>query len=80
MSSMSRAERREWSAEVLAQLDLGLGSLLSTEVEIHAGQDYWRWGLLEGLQQRGAQISLPLKHKGIGEQLSWYAKQRAGDA
>jgi len=74
MTSLSRVERRMWSDGVLRELDRTLGSLSLVGVEIHAGMEYCRWGLVEGLRERGARVTLPLEHKSFGEQLQWYVR------
>ena len=74
MTSLSRSERRVWSEAVLCDLEKLVGSLHLAEFEIHAGVDYIRWGLIDGLRQRGAEVALPLEHRSFGEQLQWYAR------
>lgn len=74
ITSLSRGERRMWSEGVLRELDSTLGSLSLVDVEIHAGAEYSRWGLADGLRQRGARVTLPLEHKSFGEQLQCYAR------
>lgn len=74
MTSLTRRERRIWSEAVLRDLETALGSLSLAHVEIHAGAEYSRWGLVDGLRQRGARVTLPLEHKSFGEQLQWYVR------
>lgn len=74
MTSLTRRERRIWSEAVLRDLETALGSLSLADVEIHAGAEYSRWGLGDGLRQRGARVTLPLEHKSFGEQLQWYVR------
>ena len=72
MTDMPRSERRIWSENVLRDLDSTLGPLRLVDIEIHAGAEYSRWGLADGLRQRGAIVTLPLEHKSFGEQLQSY--------
>lgn len=74
MNGISRADRRDRSRSVLRDLGQEFISLVGIEFEIHAGAEYCRWGLIDGLRERGATVILPLAHMGIGEQLRWYAQ------
>lgn len=72
----STAVKREWTNVVLEELDERLGYLGKHTFEIHAGRDYWGYGLLEGLERSGAKVTIPTKGLGIGKQLSFYAGTR----
>lgn len=73
-------QRREWSAQVLAQLDRVLGDLSGLEFEIHAGAAYRDFGLVDGLAQRDATVEVPMAGLGIGQQLGAYSRQWTPDS
>jgi len=77
LNTAGRAERRQWSANVLEQLKKAVGSLSGKVVEVHAGAAYRSYGLVEGLETQGATVIVPLEHARRGEQLAWYTS-RAG--
>jgi hypothetical protein len=68
-------ERREWSGRVLMQLEERYGPLAGITFEVHAGHEYWGFGLSEGLQARGARFEYPVAGLRIGEQLAWYSRR-----
>jgi hypothetical protein len=69
-----RAERRTWSAEVIRQLEQALPELSQHIFEIHAGAEYWDFGLLDELARRGATIEVPTRGLRIGHQLAFYGR------
>jgi len=83
LTGMSAATRRAWAVRVLAQIDsLGFGPT-QTIFEIHAGARYRSFGLVSGLQARGARVEVVAEHLGQGEQLAFYsrpASRQAGPA
>lgn len=70
----SRQHRRSWSASVLAQLQAELGDLDGLHIEIHAGEDYYAFGLVDGLLNAGATVALPTKGLTLGQKLAYYRK------
>jgi hypothetical protein len=72
LSGASRRERRRWSAQVVAALREELGQLHGITFEIHAGSAYTDHGLIDGLEAFGAEVELPVRGLGLGEQLAWY--------
>ena len=68
LNQMKAPQRRAWSDRVLEQLfsHVEEGSI----VTILAGAHY-REHLIPRLEERGVQVSVPMKGLGIGEQLSW---------
>jgi hypothetical protein len=71
LKTKSREQRRTWSEAVLARLDRELPRS-ATSVEIHAGKEYRDFGLVEGLERRGLNVAVPLRHLGMGQQVAWY--------
>jgi len=67
-----RAERQRWSAAVLKALELELGSFSSTVFEIHAGDDYRAFGLVDGIRKLGGQVVVPTDRLSLGQQLAFY--------
>jgi hypothetical protein len=65
--------KRRWAASVLRQLEAHELVQGDTIFEIHAGADYRDFGLLQGLQSRGARVEVPAEHLSQGEQLAFYA-------
>lgn len=76
LTAATRSQRRGWSLRVLAQLDERCGELAGRIVEIHAGKDYYDFGLVEGLAARGARVELPTRGIRLGEQLRFYRGER----
>lgn len=76
-----RSHKRAWSQAVLRQLRERLGNLGDLDFEIHAGADYFDWGLADGLSAAGATVVVPTEGiPGIGAQRSLYRDGRAKDA
>lgn len=74
------ASRRGWAEKVLAELD-ALGLEYRTIIfEIHAGNEYRSFGLVDGLKARGATVVVPAAHLGQGEQLAFYNSSLGRDA
>jgi len=72
LKDKGRAERREWSSRVLADID-GRGSFAAGgAVEFHAGSEYRDFGLADGLERRGWEVVNPTKGMAIGQQLAFY--------
>lgn len=72
LNGAPRSERRAWAKRVLDQIDARLGDLSSTIFETHAGAAYLDFGLLAGLQARGARIENPVEGLSMGRRLSFY--------
>ncbi len=73
LNDQSADEKRSWSRRVLASLDeIGFG-YRATTFEIHAGNEYRSFGLVDGLEQRGATVVIPAAHLGQGKQLAFYS-------
>jgi hypothetical protein len=64
--------KREWTDRVLHELKERLGDVRGIEFEIHAGNDYWGFGLVDGLAARGAKVEIPTTGLSQGEQLAFY--------
>jgi hypothetical protein len=73
VSDMDAKARATWTRRVLWQLDQVFYAWRETEVELHAGTDFRGFGLVEGLIDRGARVSVPTEGLHAGAQLSWYA-------
>lgn len=77
MADLSAAQRREWTAGVIAALEQRI-DIPGTTFEFHAGADYSaKSGLATALQERGAVLTLPLHGLSQGHQLRWY-RNRVG--
>lgn len=70
----SRLTKRQWTNRVLDELEERLGQVRQLEFKIHAGHDYWGFGLVEGLTVRGATVEIPTRGLGQGQQLAFYRK------
>lgn len=64
-------ERRDWAAQVAAQLTAELGNLRRTTFEIHAGSAYLD-PLETELTALNATVHAPLRGLGLGKSLAWY--------
>lgn len=72
----SRFHKRTWSRGVLDQLRDQLGNLDGLHIEIHAGQDYYAYGLVDGLRHAGATVELPAEGLSMGQKLGYYRSGR----
>jgi hypothetical protein len=68
----SRAVKEQWSRKVLWQLDQAAHHWRGAVVEVHAPDEYRSFGLLTGLEDRGAIVTVPAEHLSGGEQLAFY--------
>ena len=73
LSDASQSERRVWARKVLGQLDAELEVCAGLVFEIHAGANYADFGLVQGLQERGAAVERPATGLSMGRQLAFYA-------
>lgn len=64
--------KRAWSTRVIAELKEALGDLTGMTFEIHAGRDYWGYGLVDSLRSAGAQVELPTEGLSQGQQRRFY--------
>lgn len=75
----TRAAKEKWVGRLLWQLDQAWTNWWDTTVEIHAGAAYRSFGLMEGLYDRGAHVSVPVEHLSGGAQLAYYSAERVID-
>lgn len=68
-------EKRAWSIQVLSELESVLGDVGSCSFEIHAGRNYWAFGLRESLEERGASVSVPAEGLNMFERAAFYSRQ-----
>lgn len=71
LKSASRQERRDWSRRVVRDLRQRVGSLNGTVAEIHAGDEYRAYGLVDGLIAEGAEVDAPVAGLPLGKQLAF---------
>lgn len=64
-------ERQSWAIQVTNALTRRLGPASGLQVEIHAGELYWR-ELGHDLRLMGAEVVVPTRGMSIGRQLQWY--------
>jgi hypothetical protein len=76
LTKASLSQRKEWSKAVLAAISERIQPAATDCFEIHAGNDYRAWGLVEGLHALGCQVEVPTQGMTQGLQLSFYAKSR----
>jgi hypothetical protein len=73
LTGASPSQRRAWAQRVLEQVEATFGTDLSGHTfEAHAGQAYFAFGLVEGLEARGAVVEQPLEGLGLGQRLAAY--------
>ena len=68
LNTMGVAERRDWAARVIADMELRLPDC--EEIVLFAGARY-REFLMDYLQRRAGRVVVPLEGLRIGEQLRW---------
>ncbi|MBT2616128.1 MULTISPECIES: DUF6884 domain-containing protein [unclassified Bacillus (in: firmicutes)] len=69
LNNMKAAERKNWSEIVIKQLDNLQINI--TQIDFYAGAKYREY-LIPVLEEKGIVCNVPLKGKGIGEQLQYY--------
>lgn len=69
--------RSAWAAWVAARLEMMIGPLSGTTIEVHAGETYLQ-AVSPPLLARSAVVTAPLSGLGMGKRMSWYAAQRSG--
>ena len=65
--------KRTWSLRVMEDIRQALGDLSRLDFEVHAGANYWAFGLRDALVSRAATVEIITEHLGQGEQLAFYA-------
>lgn len=71
------AGKQQWSRLVLNELREAIGDLTGAAFEIHAGKDYWGYGLADSLRAAGATVEIPTEGMPQGMQLRFY-REHAG--
>jgi hypothetical protein len=74
LATVSADERRQWASEILASLRAKLGDFGDCTFEIHAGRNYFDYGLRDGLRGAGAHVVVPTEGLAQGQQLQYYAR------
>ncbi len=77
VSPMFLDRRAAVASTLLAALRSKLGDLRDYTFEIHAGADYFDYGLRDGLREVGADVVVPTEGLRFGEQREYYAGGRA---
>jgi len=77
LAAVSVEQRRKWASEILASLRAKLGDVDDYTFEIHAGRNYFDYGLRDGLRDAGAHVVVPTEGLAQGQQLQYYARHRA---
>jgi hypothetical protein len=72
LKTASRAQRRMWSERVVSDLRKLHGSFEGIVFEIHAGNEYRAFGLVEGLLAGGGRVEVPTDKLSLGRQLAFY--------
>lgn len=71
------AVKRQWSRRVFGELRQVIGDLADATFEIHAGKDYWGFGLADSLRAAGATVEIPTKGMPQGKQRRFYLEHVA---
>ena len=71
LESQSPAARRAWAADILADLDREVDDLSDATITVLGNVAHCDYGLIEGLEARGAIVLRPTKHLKLGPQLSF---------
>lgn len=73
LNSMKASERIGWAKKVLSQIEVLTVDI--EEVDFYAGKKYREY-LIPMLEDEGIKCKVPLKGKGIGQQLSFYTNNK----
>jgi hypothetical protein len=74
LKHLKRADRRDWSKRVLAEIVRRIRPRKGDIFEVHAGADYLDFGLAKGLEALGCRIKNPTAGMPFGRQLQFYQK------
>jgi hypothetical protein len=77
LKTASRADRRKWASHVLTQMKSEFGLLSGYRFEVHAGAEYFDFGLRDGLLAAGAEVVVPTEHLRQGQQGAFYKRGNA---
>jgi hypothetical protein len=77
LAGASVQQRRDWASDVLASLQRKLGDYSDCTFEIHAGRNYFAYGLRDGLRRAGAHVVIPTEGLRQGQQLQHYGARKA---
>ena len=77
LDGASVGEKRRWSSQVVSELQVVLGDICSHSFEIHAGRNYWAFGLRKKLEARGAMVTVPAEGLNMFERAAFYSQQSA---
>ncbi|WP_163529267.1 DUF6884 domain-containing protein [Halobacillus ihumii] len=69
LNNMNASERKSWSNSVIKQVESLQFDI--TQIDFYAGGKYREY-LIPALEQKGINCNIPLRGKGIGEQLQFY--------
>jgi hypothetical protein len=72
LKGQPKAAKEFWSRQVFSRIRQQLGSLQGLTFEIHAGKDYFAFGLRDALRKAGARVEIPTEHLKQGEQRAFY--------
>lgn len=64
--------KRSWATRVTEELKEALGNIAGMTFEIHAGRDYWGYGLVDNLRRAGARVEIPTEGLSQGQQRRFY--------
>jgi hypothetical protein len=76
LNRMNAEERRTWASRVLASLESEVAGI--DTVLMLAGTRY-REGIIPALEQRRLRVEVPLKGRGLGQQLQWLKRERSSE-
>jgi hypothetical protein len=74
LKDLGRADRRDWSQRVLAEIVRRVRPRKGDIFEVHAGADYLDFGLVNGLEALDCVIDNPTAGMSFGRQLRFYKK------
>ena len=77
LKTASRVARRAWSRDVVRTLHAYGVCFDETVFEIHAGEEYRAFGLVEALIAGGGRVDVPTNGLSLGRQLGFYNKSNA---
>jgi hypothetical protein len=77
LDDASISEKRRWSHQVVSELANVLGDVGQHSFEIHAGRNYWAFGLREELEARGVTVTVPAEGLGMFERATFYSQKPA---
>ncbi len=76
LKTLGVRDRRDWTSQLLMEIEEWIHPLRGETFEVHAGSEYRNFGLIDGLTSIGCNVVVPTDGMPIGRQLKFYKEQK----